>query len=62
VIVSVVYTPDTKISGTYVVREGGRNALNVSVSRAKNKMIVVKSVNANNLGNGSGINYETFKK
>lgn len=62
VIMSVVYTSETKIMGTYVARKGGRNALNVATSRAKNKMIVIKSVTEKNLGNGSGEDYETFRK
>jgi len=62
VIMSVVYAPETRVMGTYVVRNGGRNALNVAVSRAKEQMIIVKSVNANNLANGSGENYETFRR
>lgn len=49
VIASVVYDPSTMIRSTYVAREGGANALNVAVSRAINKLIVVKSIYSNNL-------------
>ncbi|WP_027334728.1 DEAD/DEAH box helicase [Mycoplasmopsis felifaucium] len=46
VIVSVAYDYKTSIHSTYVGRPGGMNALNVAVSRAKDKMIVIKSINA----------------
>lgn len=46
VIMSVVYDATTQTAGTYVARPGGKNALNVSISRAKKKVIVVKSVTA----------------
>jgi len=58
---SVVYTSETRVMSTYVARKGGRNALNVAVSRAKTKMIIIKSVNEKTLGNGSGEDYESFR-
>ncbi|VEU59877.1 Uncharacterised protein (plasmid) [Mesomycoplasma neurolyticum] len=48
-IVSVVYDKTTALSSTYVSRRGGQNALNVAISRAKNKMIIVKSIKANEI-------------
>ncbi|WP_406616036.1 DEAD/DEAH box helicase [Mycoplasmopsis hyopharyngis] len=49
VIMSVAYDRNTQIHSTYVGRPGGMNALNVAISRAKDKMIVVKSLRANQL-------------
>ncbi|TPE57205.1 ATP-binding protein [[Mycoplasma] falconis] len=46
VIMSVVYDKNTTLSQTYVARQGGKNALNVAVSRAREKIIVVKSIYA----------------
>lgn len=46
VVISVVYDKNTKISSTYVARPGGKNSLNVAISRAREKMIVVKSIMA----------------
>ncbi|RMA77420.1 superfamily I DNA and/or RNA helicase [Metamycoplasma subdolum] len=46
VIMSVVYDKNTSLHGTYVARSGGKNALNVAISRAKEKIIVVKSIYA----------------
>lgn len=44
VIISVAYTKNTKLSQTYVCSYNGRNALNVAITRAKDKMIVIKSI------------------
>lgn len=49
VIVSVAYTRDTHLAGTYVCRPTGKNALNVAITRAKDKMIVIKSIRANEI-------------
>ncbi|UUD34907.1 DNA2/NAM7 family helicase [Mycoplasmopsis caviae] len=49
VIVSIAYDRNTAIHSTYVGRPGGMNALNVAVSRAKDKMIVIKSLQAKDL-------------
>ncbi|PYF43109.1 DEAD/DEAH box helicase [Metamycoplasma alkalescens] len=44
VIMSVVYDKNTALYNTYVARKGGKNALNVAISRAKEKIFVVKSI------------------
>ncbi|VEU60792.1 putative DNA helicase [Mycoplasmopsis bovigenitalium] len=44
VIAMVGYDKNATIHSTYVGRPGGKNALNVAISRAKDKMIVVKSL------------------
>lgn len=49
VIVSVAYTKDAHLASTYVARPGGRNALNVAITRAKDKMIVVKSIKSKDI-------------
>lgn len=49
IIMSVSYDKNTAIHSTYVGRPGGMNALNVSISRAKDKMIVIKSLKSNDL-------------
>ncbi|QJG66827.1 DEAD/DEAH box helicase [Mycoplasma phocoenae] len=49
VIISVVYDKNTSLVGTYVARRGGQNALNVAISRAKDKMIVIKSLNSDDI-------------
>ncbi|MGY6172459.1 AAA domain-containing protein [Candidatus Mycoplasma pogonae] len=46
VIASVVYDKTTNLTGVYVVSGSGKNALNVAITRAKNKMIVVKSIHS----------------
>lgn len=55
VIASVSYDASTKLYSTYVAKKGGKNALNVAISRAKDKMIVIKSIYAKdiNLANAS---------
>ncbi|ACF07466.1 DEAD/DEAH box helicase [Metamycoplasma arthritidis] len=49
VIMSVVYDRNTSLYGTYVARAGGKNALNVAISRAKEKIIVIKSIYASDV-------------
>ncbi|WBP84364.1 DEAD/DEAH box helicase [Mycoplasmopsis edwardii] len=44
VIATVSYDKNTKLSSTYICRPTGRNALNVAISRAKEKMIVIKTI------------------
>ncbi|WP_025734401.1 AAA domain-containing protein [Williamsoniiplasma luminosum] len=61
VIVSVVYDSNTNIGSTYVARQGGKHALNVAISRAKHKMIVVKSVNSKNVKSANSDDFQTFK-
>ncbi|WGI36957.1 DEAD/DEAH box helicase [Mesomycoplasma lagogenitalium] len=45
-IVSVTYDKTTSLYNTYVSRPGGKNALNVAISRARDKIIVIKSIKA----------------
>ncbi|MCU4706482.1 AAA domain-containing protein [Mycoplasma sp. CSL7503-lung] len=49
IIATVAYDQNTKLSSTYICRENGKNALNVAVSRAKTKMIVVKTINSKDI-------------
>lgn len=49
VIMSVVYDKNTSLYNTYVARKGGKNALNVAISRAKEKIFVVKSIYADDV-------------
>ncbi len=46
VIISIAYDKKASISATYVARDEGRNALNVAISRARHKMIVLKSIDS----------------
>ncbi len=47
VLISVAYDEKARLGSTYIARPEGRNALNVAVSRAKEKMIIFKSLKAN---------------
>ncbi|WP_322875826.1 AAA domain-containing protein [Mycoplasmopsis felis] len=49
VVITVAYDKYTKFSSAYVSRYGGKNSLNVAISRAKEKMIVVKTIKSNEL-------------
>ncbi|WP_427909881.1 DEAD/DEAH box helicase [Mycoplasmopsis bovis] len=49
VIVSIAYDNSVLFHSTYVGRPGGKNALNVAISRAKDKMIILKSLNASDV-------------
>ncbi|AZG68909.1 AAA domain-containing protein [Mycoplasma struthionis] len=49
VIMSVSYDKNTTLYNTYVARKGGKNALNVAISRAREKIIVVKSIFADDV-------------
>lgn len=62
VIASVVYDSTTNMGSTYVSRSGGKHALNVAISRAKDKMIVIKSVMAVSLKESKSEDFETFRK
>lgn len=53
VVISVVYDKTTKISSTYVARPGGKNSLNVAISRARERMMVVKSLMADEVKTNS---------
>jgi superfamily I DNA and/or RNA helicase len=44
VIISIGYTKDSTFASTYVGRPGGKNALNVAITRAKSKLIILKSL------------------
>ncbi|WP_051677983.1 DEAD/DEAH box helicase [Mycoplasmopsis opalescens] len=63
VIASVAYDASTSFHATYVGRGGGMNALNVAISRAKDKMIVVKSFKASSINNpNDNPDVKIFKK
>lgn len=51
VIISVVYDKNVQMHVTYVGRPGGKNALNVAITRAKDKMIIIKSINSRDIKN-----------
>ncbi|MBG0731066.1 ATP-binding protein [Mycoplasma sp. 'Moose RK'] len=53
VIISVAYDQTAKFASTYIARKGGKNALNVATSRARQKMIICKSINASEIQNAS---------
>lgn len=61
VIASVGYTSKTSLHATYIGSKKGRNALNVAITRAKDKMIVIKSISANEI-DPKNDNLMTFKK
>jgi len=61
VIISVVYDSTTSMASTYVARQGGKNALNVAISRAKDKMIVIKSVSYQTIKNANSEDFAVFK-
>lgn len=64
VIMSVVYDKNTTLYNTYVARKGGKNALNVAISRAKEKVFVVKSIYAEDIEitERSTVDMITFKE
>ncbi|EGV00325.1 ATP-binding protein [Mycoplasmopsis columbina SF7] len=64
IIATVGYDANAAIHSTYVGRSGGKNALNVAISRAKDKMIVIKSLKSNDIVLSSFENEDvyTFKK
>lgn len=62
VIMSIVYDEKTNISSTYIARQGGKNALNVAISRAREQMIVVKSIEANKVKFATNSDTIIFKK
>ncbi|MCE6061736.1 DNA2/NAM7 family helicase [Mycoplasmopsis agalactiae] len=49
VIASIAYDSSVLFHSTYVGHPGGKNALNVAISRAKDKMIVLKSLNSSDV-------------
>ncbi|AAV27632.1 DEAD/DEAH box helicase [Mesomycoplasma hyopneumoniae] len=63
VIISVAYDQSAKFVSTYIARKGGKNALNVATSRARQKMIICKSINADEIQNTSNSeDLEIFKE
>ncbi|MGL5205029.1 MAG: DEAD/DEAH box helicase, partial [Metamycoplasmataceae bacterium] len=54
VIMTIVYDKHTKLHSSYVAKPGGKNALNVAISRAKSKMIIIKSIKAEDISNPNG--------
>ena len=64
VIVSIAYTKTAALAATYVGRSGGRNALNVAITRAKKKMIVIKSIHSSEvrISSESNLDLQTFKR
>ncbi|ATG97680.1 AAA domain-containing protein [Mesoplasma lactucae] len=62
VVMSVVYTPETRMASTYVTKPGGKNALNVAISRAKDKMIVIKSVTSENVQIANTEDFQVFRE
>ncbi|AZZ65542.1 ATP-binding protein [Metamycoplasma phocicerebrale] len=61
VIASVGYTSKTSLHSTYIGSKKGRNALNVAITRAKDKMIVIKSIKTNEI-DPKNENLMTFKR
>lgn len=62
-IISIAYDKNTKFHSTYVAKSGGKNALNVAISRAKEKMIIIKSIYAQDIQNNSNLeDMEIFKE
>lgn len=63
VIMSIAYTKDAHLHSTYVCRPEGRNALNVAITRAKHKLIVLKSIKSSDVvPTESNQSLLTFKK
>ena len=63
VIASIGYTKDSALASTYVGRPGGKNALNVAITRAKSKMIILKSISSNEIkiSNSNNIDLLVFR-
>ncbi|MGL4951080.1 MAG: AAA domain-containing protein [Mycoplasma sp.] len=62
VILSIAYDKNTNIGSTYIGRSGGRNSLNVALSRAKEKMIIIKSIDSVDVKGCLNDDIMTFKK
>lgn len=60
VVATVAYDKNTKISSTYVARPGGKNALNVAISRAKDKMVVIKTIKSDEIITNIGTSSDMF--
>ncbi|WP_406615337.1 AAA domain-containing protein [Mycoplasmopsis hyopharyngis] len=61
VIASIGYTGATSLHATYIGSKKGRNALNVAITRAKDKMIIIKSIKNTEI-DPKNENLLTFKK
>ena len=61
VIASISYTSQTSLHSTYIGSKKGRNALNVAITRAKDKMIIIKSIKNTDI-EPKNDNLLTFKK
>ncbi|VEU78887.1 putative DNA helicase [Metamycoplasma arthritidis] len=61
VIASIGYTAKTSLHATYIGSKKGRNALNVAITRAKDKMIIIKSIKATDI-DPKNENLHTFKR
>lgn len=62
VIISVSYKPTSKLSSSYIGRKSGRHSLNVAITRAIDKMIVVKSIKAQDIKlNQDSDDLQTFR-
>lgn len=61
VIASISYTAQTSLHATYIGSKKGRNALNVAITRAKDKMIIIKSIKNTEI-DPKNDNLLTFKK
>lgn len=62
VIVSVAYDKTASLGSTYVAKPDGKNALNVAISRAREKMIVFKSISSDEVkGSGTNDSMNVFK-
>lgn len=63
VIVSVAYDKNASLGATYVAKPEGKNALNVAISRAKDKMIVFKSISSEEVqGNVKNDSIRVFRE
>ena len=63
VVVSVAYDKNAHLGSTYVAKPEGKNALNVAISRAVKKMIVLKSIKASEVkGNAKNVSMKIFRE
>ncbi|MDE6429446.1 MAG: hypothetical protein K2K18_02980, partial [Malacoplasma sp.] len=67
VIISIAYakkSPTEKLRSSFgpVIQSGGKNRLNVAITRSKNKMIILKSLSASEIANNTNENLQVFKK
>lgn len=67
VILSISYgkkSHDAKVRNNFgpIIQNGGKNRLNVAITRAKSKMVVIKSIKAQDINETKNENLEVFKK